>query len=170
MNGFERALPIILRFEGGYANDPADPGGETMMGITKRVWDEWVDAEGVPRKPMNQLTEDDVAPIYQHRYWTAAHCETLPWPFSLIHFDCAVNAGVGPATKQMQRALGVTPDGVFGPRTRLEAESAGPRECYRYLLERVFFYRGLASKTPAMTKFLVGGWLGRVQYLYREVG
>lgn len=167
---FARALPIILKAEGGYVHDPADRGGETNLGVTVAVWAQWCADQRLPPKPMRELTEADVTPLYRARYWLPAFCEQLPWPLSLVHFDTAVNSGPAQAAKLLQRALAVPADGAIGPRTLAAAATAGSREAYRYLLERVFFYRGLARRDASQTKFLVGGWLGRVEHLYREVG
>ena len=61
---FPKCLQIILHHEGGYVNHPRDPGGETNMGVTKRVYEEWGGT-----KSMKDLTEDDVSPIYEIDYW-----------------------------------------------------------------------------------------------------
>lgn len=166
---FAAALPIVLKAEGGYVNDPADPGGETNLGVTKAVWQAWCAERGLPVKAMRDLTVEDVGPLYQTRYWLAASCDKMPWPLALIHFDAAVNSGVTQAAKLLQRALQVSDDGVLGPVTLGKAAKAEPPVCYRYLLERVWFYRGLAKAKPVMQKFLAGGWLARLQDLYREL-
>lgn len=169
MSDFARALPIVLAAEGGYVDDPDDPGGETNLGITFRTWQKWCADNGLSPKPMRVLTPDDVEPVYRTRYWDAAQCDRLPWPLNLIHFDCAVNTGIGPAIRQLQRALNVRDDGMMGPLTLLRAAPSGPRDCYRYLLERVFYYDNLDVTSPKLTRFLTGAWLGRVRQLYRYV-
>lgn len=166
---FDRALDIVLRAEGGYVNDPDDPGGATNYGITTRTFHAWLARHGQPPRPVFDITTEEVATIYRDSYWALAQCDRLPWPLKLIHFDCAVNTGVGAAIKQLQRALGIQDDGIMGPITIARCAPAGPREGYRYLLERTFYYRALARKSPALGKFLVGGWLHRIEQLYREV-
>lgn len=169
MSEFSRALPFILDAEGGYVNAPDDPGGETNLGITARTWAKWCGDRGLVRKPMKDLTDGDVAPLYEERYWRAARCEAMPWPLNLIHFDCAVNTGIGPAIRQLQRALGIEADGLAGPLTIVRCAPAGPRECLRYLLERVWYYDSLDLTSPKLTRFLTGAWLGRLRPLYREI-
>ena len=169
MSDFARALPIVLAAEGGYVNDPDDPGGETNLGITARVWQRWCADKGLAVKPMGELTTADVEPVYRARYWDPAQCDRMPWPLSLIHFDCAVNTGIGPAIRQLQRALGLTADGILGPLTLARCAPAGPRDCYRYLLERVWYYDSLDVTSPKLTRFLTGAWLARLRPLYREV-
>lgn len=169
MSSFARALTLVLQSEGGYVNDPDDPGGETNHGVTARVWAAWCGETGTIPKPMLELTVTDVAELYEARYWRAARCHEMPWPLSLIHFDAAVNCNVSQAAKLLQRALGVNVDGILGPMTMTRTIAAGPRDCLRYLLERVFFYRRIARQTPASVKFLAGGWLKRLEPLYREI-
>ena len=64
---FDKSLKMILHHEGGYVNHPRDPGGETNLGVTKRVYEEWGGT-----KDMRDLTQEDVAPIYEKNYWGRA--------------------------------------------------------------------------------------------------
>ena len=162
MTPFEQALMVTLRFEGGFSDDPADPGGATNLGVTHAVWEAWCVERGIPVKPMRDLTPADVAPLYEHRYWQPARCREMPLPLALIHFDCAVNSGVGQAARLFQRAAGVTVDGVLGPISLGHVTNPGVVE--RYLLERVWFYRSLVSQKATLGKFLVG-WLRRLESL-----
>lgn len=169
MTDFARALTIVLKAEGGYVHDVDDAGGETNLGVTKAVWEKWCASQKLPVKAMPELVVADVSPLYAACYWTPARCGEMPWPLSLIHFDAAVNSGVTMANRLLQRAVGTGDDGVLGPLTMARVAGAGPRQAYRYLLERVFFYRALARKNASQAKFLVGGWLARIESLYREV-
>lgn len=169
MTDFARALAIVLKAEGGYVNDPDDSGGETNLGVTKAVWEKWCAAQRLPVKPMRELTVADVSPVYAANYWTPARCGEMPWPLSAIHFDAAVNGGVTMANRLLQRALGAGDDGVLGPLTMARVAAAGPRQAYRYLLERVWFYDSLDVKNTKLTKFLTGAWLARLRALYHEV-
>lgn len=94
MNDFERADQFTQQAEGGYVNNPLDPGGETNFGITVGTWQRWCKAKGLPVKPMRNLTRADVTPIYREWYWNplASH---LPWPYSAAIYDCCVNHGLG---------------------------------------------------------------------------
>ena len=166
---FARALPILLRNEGGLADDPADRGGRTNKGITQRTYDHWLERLGHELQPVDFMTDDVAGAIYLSAYWTPAYCDRMPWPLSLIHFDCAVNCGPHQAAKLLQRTLGVAVDGIIGPLTLSRAAPAGPRDCYRYLLERAFYYRALARGDPTQQKFLAGGWLHRLETLYAEI-
>ena len=109
---FQKCLKIILHHEGGYVNHPRDPGGETNLGVTKRVYEEWGGT-----KDMKDLTEEDVAPIYEKNYWLRAKCDQLPSGLDLAVMDWSVNSGVGRAAKKLQEMIGTVADGGIGPNT-----------------------------------------------------
>ena len=94
-----------------------DPGGETNMGVTKRVYDEWCLTEDLAPKDMKELTFEDVAPIYRKNYWDRVKGDNLPVGLDLCIFDFGVNAGVGRAAKFIQSIIGTTVDGGIGPNT-----------------------------------------------------
>ena len=109
---YDKCLELILHHEGGYVNHPKDPGGETNLGVTKRVYEEWGGT-----KDMVDLTVEDVAPIYEKNYWGRTKCGDLPSGLDLCVFDFAVNAGPGRAAKYLQSMIGTTVDGGIGPNT-----------------------------------------------------
>jgi len=116
MSNFNRCLNLVLHHEGGYVNHPKDPGGMTNMGVTKRVYEEWV-GYSVSENTMQNLEEKDVAPIYKKNYWDRLKCDELPLGLDLCLFDFGVNAGTGRAAKYLQKLVGTTPDGGIGPMT-----------------------------------------------------
>jgi len=116
IENFDAAINHTLQEEGGYVNHPSDPGGMTNLGVTKRVWEEWVGHE-VDEKQMRNLTKADVVPLYQRKYWNACRCSELPNGLDLCVFDTAVNSGPGRAIKLLQGCLGVAADGAIGPNT-----------------------------------------------------
>ena len=109
---YDKCLGLILHHEGGYVNHPKDPGGETNLGVTKRVYEEWGGT-----KEMVDLTVEDVAPIYEKNYWGRVKADDLPNGLDLCVFDFAVNAGPGRAAKYLQSMIGTTVDGGIGPNT-----------------------------------------------------
>lgn len=135
---FDRALDIVLEHEGGYVNDPRDPGGETYRGISRRAHPEaWSD--GRP-------TDEQVRQIYLHDYWLEAHCEALQPAIAVYLFDTAVNVGVSRAVKLLQRAAGVKEDGVIGPVTIGAVNGAKQAELLGlFAAERIRFYAGLSN-------------------------
>ena len=118
-HNWEEALKHILKWEGGYVNHPSDPGGMTNLGVTKRVWEEWT-GKPATEADMRGLTIEMVTPLYKKRFWDAIRGDDLPSGVDLCVFDCAVNAGVGRASRFLQQAVGVVADGAIGPKT-LEA-------------------------------------------------
>lgn len=115
MTAFDEAFRIVVGHEGGYVNDPKDPGGETKFGISKRAH---------PRLDIASLTLEQAKEIYRRDYWDKAACHLMDPGLALICFDAAVNNGVGQAARWLQSALGVTVDGVIGPATRAALEKA----------------------------------------------
>ena len=116
MSNFDECLQIILHHEGGYVNHPKDPGGMTNLGVTKRVYEDWV-GYAVSEHTMQNLTEEDVAPIYKKNYWDRVKGDDLPEGLNLCVFDFGVNAGTGRAAKYLQVMIGTVADGGIGPMT-----------------------------------------------------
>ena len=112
-NNFEKCLEKLLVHEGGYVNHPSDPGGMTNLGVTARVWEEWV-GHAVDEKQMRALTPETVAPLYKKKYWDACRADDLVSGLDYCVFDVAVNSGPGRAIKFLQSCVGATPDGGFG--------------------------------------------------------
>lgn len=123
---WEESLKHILKYEGGYVHHKDDPGGRTNLGVTQRVWEEWT-GKPATEADMRSLTVEMVSPLYKKRYWDAVRGDDLPSGVDLCVFDCAVNAGVGRASKFLQQAVGVTADGQIGPKT-LAAIAAKPAD------------------------------------------
>jgi lysozyme family protein len=113
---FGSALAHVLKHEGGYVNHPADPGGMTNLGVTKRVWEEWV-GHNVDEKTMRGLTPEMVGPLYKKKYWDKVKGDDLPSGVDYVVFDAAVNSGPGRAAKWLQACIGVEQDGGIGPKT-----------------------------------------------------
>lgn len=105
---FLTALSFVLRpdIEGGYVNNPADPGGETNMGITARTYRRYCRAHDLPIKPIRELAFADVKPIYYEGYWKP-WCVGVEFPLCVMAFDCAVNMGPGRAKKYLATATGM---------------------------------------------------------------
>ena len=109
---YDKCLETILHHEGGYVNHPKDPGVETNLGVTKRVYEEFGGT-----KNMKDLSVEDVAPIYKKGYWDKMKGDELPNGLDLCVFDFGVNAGPGRAAKYLQTMIGTVADGGIGPNT-----------------------------------------------------
>ena len=111
-SNYDKCLETILHHEGGYVNHPKDPGGETNLGVTKRVYEEWGGT-----KDMKDITVEDVAPKYKKNYWDRVKGDDLPSGLDLCVFDFGVNEGTGRSAKYLQRMIGTVADGGIGPNT-----------------------------------------------------
>ena len=120
MSHFDRAFTDLLGNEGGYSNNPADPGGETMWGVTIAIARE----DGY-MGAMRDFTQARAKIIYRKKYWLPQFDE-LPYGLAFQLFDGAVNSGVGQSIRWLQRALGEADDGKFGPVTLAAALKADP--------------------------------------------
>lgn len=141
MTLFARCLAVLLPLEGGYVDDPRDPGGKTNFGVTQRVYTAWRLAEQLPDRSVQGISTGEVQAIYFGDYWRAVGCDGLSDGMALCAFDASVNCGVGTA-KQFLLDVG---------RADIDA----------YCDRRLRYYDSLVLLHPAMTAFL-HGWHNRV--------
>ena len=113
---FPEALAHTLRFEGGWANHPSDPGGATMKDVTHRTYADYL-GRTVTHDELRGIPDAHLADIYRKRYWNACRCDELPDGLDLAVFDTAVNTGPAQAARLLQRIVGVPADGGIGPKT-----------------------------------------------------
>ena len=166
---FDRALTHVLAMEGGWSNDPADPGGATNFGITIGDYARY---RGVSLGDANRtaletdlrsISHDTVRAIYRDRYWVPARCPDLPAAPALMHFDAAVNHGIGRAARMLQEAARTTIDGEIGPVTISALRAIDENALIeRYAAVRRTAYRRL----PIFARF-GRGWLARVDATLR---
>ena len=160
ISNFPASLALVLKSEGGFSNHPADPGQMTMLGVTKKVWEAWVN-HTVDEAEMRALTPELVTPLYKARYWDACKCDDLPRGVDYAVVDAAVNMGSSRAAKLLQAALGVTADGAIGRATIAAATAADPVELLEaFSLGKEAFYQSL----PTFATF-GKGWLNRVAHV-----
>lgn len=149
---FESAVAFVLEAEGGYVNDPADAGGETNFGISKKSY---------PDLNIKALTEDQAKAIYYQDYWLPCRCDEMPAYIAAVVFDTAVNMGQRIGIKFLQQALGVPADGIVGPITL----SATYQKSTTHLLPDFLSYRAkryheLVQQNGQNSRF-IRGWLKR---------
>lgn len=142
---WQAALAAVLHHEGGFVNNPKDPGGMTNLGCTKAVWEEWV-GHPVDEKTMRGLTPAHVEPLYKRKYWDKVAGDDLPSGIDYLCFDTAINSGPGRAIKLLQSCVGATVDGALGPKT-LEAVKAAdlPSLIQHYAEARLAFLQDLPT-------------------------
>jgi len=117
ITNFAPSLARVLVHEGGYVNDPQDPGGATNRGVTQAVYDDWRSSKGLPHQTVRLLSEAEVNAIYRRLYWDPLRADDLPSGIDYCVFDFAVNSGVNRAARYLQKAAGVADDGQIGPAT-----------------------------------------------------
>jgi hypothetical protein len=122
----DASIKNVLRREGGYVNDPADRGGETKFGISKKSY---------PNLDIKNLTETEASNIYKRDYWDKINADQLPANIREMAFDAAVNQGVN------------------WTKSALQQSGNDPQKFLQLRRER---YREIAQKDPSQGKFLTG--------------
>ena len=157
-----RAIIFVLKHEGGYVNNPKDPGGETKYGISKRSY---------PDVDIPNLTMDKARRIYVQDYWDYLRCSEMAPAVAMMIFDTGVNCGKYRTAKWLQIAIRVFDfpikiDGIIGPRTvAVSKKCEAPRLCLTFLHQRLFHHLCLGKKYPEF----ISGWINRTSNLMREI-
>lgn len=167
MASFDLALPIILRNEGGYVDDPTDPGGETNKGITMKTFQlcsHTLLGLDPTSDNLKALTDAQAGIIYRSHYWNPIQGDAYAsQDLANIVCDFYVNSGTH-ATSLLQKVLNslgasVTVDGSIGPGTLAALAAITSDQTYRaYKQGRIDYYTSLGQKYPQFLK----GWLRRV--------
>ena len=121
-------LTFTLQEEGGFSNNPDDPGGATEHGITLRTFRNMMHDQALTVADLQAITPGEEATIYRTGYWTVVDGDNLPSGIDVMVFDEGVNAGPARSERMLQEAAGLTGDdidGVIGPQT-LAAVAAVP--------------------------------------------
>lgn len=160
MSNFNKAIAVVLEHEGGYVNNPKDPGGETKYGITKRSY---------PNVDIKNLTVDEAKAIYFADFWTPAGYENINYDdVATKIFDTAVNVGNKRAFRFAQQAANacgakLVVDGVLGSKSYAAINSIDPKQ---YLAQfrkiQADYYKSLVDGRPSLSVFL-RGWLRRAE-------
>lgn len=137
---FDKAFDFTMKWEGGYVNDPNDPGGETKYGISKRSY---------PDIDIKNLTKDRAKILYRQDYWEALNCHKTPWPINIVLFDFGVNLGVSRAKKYYKTTPIADTVSAFA---------------LNLIKVREDYYNRLAERRVKFKKYLKG-WLNRTQAL-----
>ena len=147
------AIALTLQNEGGYTNNPADPGKATNMGITQ---------EDLPDQNIQELTQAQAIAYYSEHYWKSLYSEIEDQSVANKLFDFGVLFGVGTAVQMMQGVLKLTVDGVFGPATLAAVNEAEPFSlltAYKTVMAQHAI--NIGGEHPAERQFVVG-WIRRV--------
>jgi lysozyme family protein len=156
---FQQAVAIVLRHEGGYVDDPADPGGETKFGISRRSY---------PDLDIAALTSGEAEAIYYRDWWLPHRYGELPAAVACKVFDLAVNLGARTVVTLLQGACvacgqDIAVDGVLGDRTLAAADACDPGALLGAVKRAAAdHYRTIAAGRPVLRKYLAG-WLARAE-------
>ena len=144
---FDQAFERLMGHEGGYVNDPRDPGGETKWGISKRSY---------PGVDIKSLTRQGAAEIYRRDFWDPLGQAPAAVKFQV--FDFAVNSGISTAVRKLQAAIGVADDGHWGPVSAARLASMSETDVLmRYAAQRLRFVAALSTFATYGR-----GWVNRV--------
>lgn len=146
---FDLAFDRLIGNEGGYTNDPTDPGGETQFGISKRSY---------PDVDIKALTRDGAKAIYRRDFWARLDADHFADGVAFQVFDFAVNSGIETAVRYLQRAVGVADDGHWGPVSQAAAAAITETDAIMRLnAERLDFMTRLKNWPTAGR-----GWARRI--------
>lgn len=181
MQSVEKIAQEIVTREGGFVNDPADPGGATQHGVTlgtlRRLGMDLTGDGAVTVDDVRAVTPERAAAIFIEHYFRRQRVDRLPERIQPSVFDMYVNAGAN-AVKILQRLLrqmgqNVTVDGIIGPQTIAAAQAADAAApdhlADAYGIARRNYYLRLADLRPSSRKFArtrsggKGGWIARAE-------
>jgi lysozyme family protein len=164
MNPIDTILDEIIRREGGYVNHPADRGGPTNFGITAQTLGSWRKlGRPATAAEVQALTEPEARAIYRQQYITGPGFDAITHS-ALLHLlvDAGVHSGPKRAVQWLQTALGVTADGVIGPKTRAALVAADQGVLYGKVLGQRLRHLGrLITHDPKQSAF-AAGWMNRM--------
>lgn len=172
MSDFNRMLKFVLRWEGGWVNNPHDRGGETNKGVTYSTYNSYRKSKQLPPRSVKLISDQEVEDIYAQRYFILPAINQLPWPVDFAVFDMAVNSGPNRAISTLQRVIGQKhPDGVIGSKTLNDlsyfvSKHSAEELAKRFNAERkaLYYLWGVGSQ-----KVFLKGWLNRLNVLEKEI-
>lgn len=172
MSNIKDLAPFILKWEGGFVNDPLDRGGATNKGVTIAVWKaQGYDKNGdgkIDVSDLKLLTEADAISIMKKNYWDRWKADTIKsQAIANTLVDWVWGSGLW-GIKIPQRILGVKDDGVVGPKT-LEALNAQNASVFldKLYLARFNFLDGIVASNPSQKRF-IKGWKNRMNDLIKH--
>lgn len=159
----DAAIRAILKHEGGYVNDPRDPGGATNMGVTLETFRRYVKPGGTI-DDLKALTPGQAAHVFRRQYWDKVSADDLPPGVDYAVADFAVHSGPHRAASYLQRICKVPQDGIVGPMT-IKAAHAKPPE---YIINKLCDDRLAFLKRQPTWGVFGKGWTRRVEDVRRQ--
>lgn len=164
---FLKSRKFTRNWEGGYVNNPKDPGGATNKGIIQTTYDSYRIKHNLPVQSVKHITEQEANEIY-FNYFLAARCDLLKWPLCLVIFDTSINFGVRKSILFLQEALGVARDGILGPMSKRQLELHSPEDLAIKVCDIRIAYRHYRVSVAPSQKIFLKGWLRRDEALKKE--
>lgn len=160
---FAKALSLVLRHEGGWADNPKDPGGATMRGVTIGTFRQYVKPNAT-KDDLRKITDQQIATVYRRHFWDKIAGAELPDGIDYAVFDFAVNSGPTRAAQYLQKVVGVAQDGKIGPATVKATKTSLPATVIHKLCdERLAFMKRITSKGKRLWDTFGKGWDRRVK-------
>lgn len=151
-------------FEGGFVNNPHDPGGTTMAGVTQATYSAWRKAMHLPPAPVKDCTIEERQDIYRAYFWNPVHGDVLFDGLDLVMVDTAWGSGLHEAVKLLQRCAHVGADGDLGPATLAAVAKANQPELINALCAaRMAFFQSLNT-----WKYFGEGWTKRLNGVHAK--
>jgi len=172
MADFNKALLLIIANEGGYGNDPDDPGGETYKGIARKKqpdWIGWFIIDAMKKQPNfpisldnNQNLQSEIQRFYKAIFWDKVGGDIInDQEIANSIFDFAVNSGVSTSVGLAQNVIGTNCDGVIGPKTSQAINNIQPDHFISaFTVEKCRKYISICKKRPDSRKYFFG-WIDR---------
>ena len=151
---YRKAREFTRKWEGGFVDHPKDPGGRTNKGITQRTYDAYRKSEGPALRDVRDVADKEVEEIYHERYWKASGADVLALPLAMVHFDTAVNFGVGRAKQWLPEITKDHTDPLAAARA--------------YVQKRIDYRHQCVEQNPSQKVFLKG-WLNRDNALLKAI-
>lgn len=166
---FDKSFKLILKHEGGWADNPKDPGGPTMKGVTLATFRRLVKANAT-KEELRAITDAQLATVYRRSFWDAVVGAKLPSGVDHAVFDFAINSGPGRAAEYLQRAVGAVPDKRVGPATIAAVEKLpAMRVIEKLMADREAFMRRAKDKKGNLLWPTFGrGWTARLKRVREE--
>lgn len=165
MADYKVIIPFILKWEGGFVNDPDDRGGATNKGVTIATFRQ-VYGKQKTVTDLKNITEDQWKYIFKKLFWDKCKCDGIEdQSVANIIVDYAWGSGVSRAVKDVQAIAGTATDGIAGPKTAGAVNNADAKTLFNKIKERrIQFYNNIVKANPSQKKFL-RGWTNRVNSL-----
>ncbi len=171
MADYRRLIPFVLRWEGGYVDDPLDRGGATYRGVTLRTYATYRRGRGLPppsKADLRRMTDAEWMEIFKLMYWDR-------WQADRIRSQSVANicvdwlwASGSHGIKRVQRLLAVPDDGLVGPMTLEALNARAPEQLFAEIrAARVCFVKRIVARDPSQKRF-ERGWLNRLAALRYE--